>query len=190
VSYSLGRKVLIASLFVMGLSVTKVLADTEIDLGDNIPAPSTKPAAVPTPAPALKAQPTPTAVISAAPTPTPGEEKTAEVTEEEEATPTDQIVHGTLKMKDIYSAGIKNYQDQDYDSAIRYLKKALEMDDPYSQKFYYAEAAAMLGVIYQFHIIHYDRALHYYQLALKYEKNNSTARKHLKEVKRMLKKGE
>lgn len=186
-NYPLGRRVLIAALFMMGLTVTRVLADTEIDLGDNNPASTEKPSTVPASA---KDQPTPTVEISAAPTATPAEDKRAEVTEEEEPTPTVGLIHGSPHMTDYYKAGIKNYQDLDYDSAIRYLKKALETEDTVSPKFYYAEAAAMLGVIYQFHIIHYDKALHYYQLALKYERNNRTARKHLKEVKRMLKRGE
>jgi tetratricopeptide (TPR) repeat protein len=93
-------------------------------------------------------------------------------------------------MKDIYAAGIRAYQEQDYDTAIQYLQKALGMEDVYSQRFYYAEAAAMLGVIYQFHVIHNDKALHYYELALKYEKKNSTARRHIKEVQRLMKEGE
>ncbi len=93
-------------------------------------------------------------------------------------------VHGVLKMKDIYAAGIKAYQEQDYDKAIRYLKKSLEMKDSYSAKFYYAEASAMLGVIYQFHIIHYNWAYYYYRQALRYEKRNPTARRHIKQVAR------
>ena len=190
-NYPLGRKLLIAACLVMGLAITKVFADTEIDLGDSNPVPAAKPtvARAAQPTVEVKTNPTSAPEISEAPTATPVSEK-KEAAEEEAATPTTELIHGTLKMKDVYAAGIKNYQDQDYDAAIRYLKKSLEMKDDYSQKFYYAEAAAMLGVIYQFHVIHYDKALHYYKLALKYEKGNRTAKKHLKEVQRLIRKGE
>ncbi len=166
----------------MGGKDSKVFGDTEINLDDALQPTSTpvvsksssaKPAAMPTAIPT--AAPVPTAVIQvmqAAPTPTEAVE--------DDSTPV--IVHGVLKMKDVYEAGIKAYKEQDYDKAIRYLKKSLEMDDPYSAKFYFAEANAMLGVIYQFHIIHYSWAYRYYQAALKYEKKNRTARRHIKEV--------
>ena len=105
----------------------------------------------------------------------------------EEAAP--QVVHGVLKMKDIYEAGINAYKEKDYNQAIKYLKQAVTKKDKYTPKYYYAEAYAMLGVIYQFHIIHYKTAYNYYKQALKYEHNNSTAKKHLREVARKLKKG-
>ena len=201
--YPLGQKILLVMFLGIGVIVSKAFSDTEIDLGDNTSASPSKPTVVPTPKPATDPmvkptavpamsskglfKPTPTVEITQGPTATPMGEKKSEA---EEPTPTIEVIHGTLKMKDVYAAGIKNYQDQDYDSAILELKRSLEMEDPYSEKFYYAEAAAMLGVIYQFHVIHYDKAYQYYQLALKYEKNNSTAKKHLKEVKRLMKKGE
>lgn len=185
--YPVARRLLFSTFLGIGFLSAGVWADTEIDLGDSDSA--AKPTVVPA-KPAEAAKPTPTAEVSVAPTAIPATVKKAEVTEEEEPTPTVAVIHGTVKMKDFYNAGIKNYQDQDYDAAIRYLKKALEMDDPYSQKFYYAEAAAMLGVIYQFRVIHNDKALHYYKLALHYEKNNRTAKKHIKEVQRLVGKGE
>lgn len=185
--YPVVRRLLLPTFLGIGFLSGGVWADTEIDLGDS--APAAKPTVVSTAKLADAAKPTPTTEISEAPTATPTAQKVAAF-EEEEPTPTVAVIHGTVKMKDYYNAGIKNYQDQDYEAAIRYLKKALEMDDPYSQKFYYAEAAAMLGVIYQFRIIHNDKALHYYKLALKYEKGNRTAKKHLKEVQRLIARGE
>jgi tetratricopeptide (TPR) repeat protein len=165
-------------------TVSKSFSDTEIDLDDTSPAAPTpgnsqegysNSAPVPTATPIPMASPLPTTIVKVLwPTATP--------TEEAGAVDTPIEVHGVLKMKDIYEAGIKAYQDQDYDKAIRYLKKSLETEDPYSPKFYYAEANAMLGVIYQFHIIHFKLAYQYYQAALKYEKNNPTARKHIKQV--------
>jgi len=147
-----------------------------------------------TPTPFFKSKPTPTAgplggigptstptnepSLSAKPTPQPEKNKV----EEGEAVSEHPVVHGVLKMRDVYQAGIKSYQEKDYDQAIRYLKEAVKRKDPYTPKFYYAEAYATLGIIYQFHIIHYDKAYDYYKSALVYEKNNRTAKKHLKEV--------
>jgi tetratricopeptide (TPR) repeat protein len=170
--------------FIFCGTVSKSFSDTEIDLDDTsqpAPTPATSQtglsnsASMPTVTPVPIASPIPTTTVKVLwPTPTPTEEVN------DEATPIE--VHGVLKMKDIYEAGIKAYQEQDYDKAIRYLKKSLETEDSYSPKFYYAEANAMLGIIYQFHIVHYKWAYQYYQAALKYEKNNPTARKHIKQV--------
>ncbi len=158
----------------------------EIDLGDAKPV---------TKSPSKAVQQTPTKAASASdkqmepPTPVPvkaepaPQEKT-KVTEEveEEAAPAPREVHGVLKAKDYYEAGIKYYKKKEYDQAIKFLKKATEKKDKYTPKYVYAEANAMLGVIYQFHIVHYKTAAHYYQAALRYEKKNPTAKKHLKEV--------
>jgi tetratricopeptide (TPR) repeat protein len=186
--YGFSVMVWVLGLTLLGMA-SQSFGDTEIDLDDTAQPAPTPVASNPIPAPAPKANPVPTTTayslttVSPIPTtvikvlwpsPTPTEEAV------DDATPIE--VHGVLKMKDIYAAGIKAYQEQDYDKAIRYLKKSLETEDPYSAKFYYAEANAMLGVIYQFHIIHYDWAYQYYQSALKYEKGNTTARRHIKEV--------
>ena len=163
-----------------------ILADVEIDLDDlskPTPVPTVK--SVPTPKTILP-QPTivtapvrqPTVFLQPAPSPVVG----GKVEAPAEPAPTAVVVSGILKMKDIYNAGIKAYKDMDYDQAIRYLTEAVKKNDPYTPKFYYAEAYATLGVIYQFHIIHFDKAYEYYRLALKYEKNNRTAKKHIKEV--------
>jgi len=176
--------------FLLGVN-HKVFGDTEIDLSDDLkPTPTlapSKPFPTATALPKLKMEPTPTLVpkINGGPSPIPTTSlivMNPTATEEVEETPTPMEVHGVLKMKDIYGAGIKAYQELDYDQAIRYLKKAITTQDPYSEKFYYAEANAMLGVIYQFHIIHYGWAYQYYREALKYEKNNPTAKRHIKQV--------
>lgn len=147
--------------------------EQEIDLGDtNVSAPATtspsKPVATPTPASQeIEMEDNTQAVTEGAPVPT----------------PTVVEIHGVLKMKDVYEAGISAYKGQEYDRAIRYLNKAVEMkNDPYTPKFYYAEAYATLGVIYQYHIIHYGRAYRCYAEALKYERGNATARRHIKQV--------
>jgi hypothetical protein len=176
---SLRMWVFILALAFSGAGI-RTFADTEIDLGD------------------LAAQPTPTAVQKLIPatapalvaTPTPASE---EIQMEDNAQPETQTapgptptvfeVQGREKMKDMYEAGIKYYKEQDYDSACRYLINALKMkNDPYTPKYIYAEANAMLGIIYQYRIIHLGRAYWYYKAALHYEPHNLTARRHIKQV--------
>jgi hypothetical protein len=160
------------------LSGIQALKAMEIDLSDQGTTAST-----PTSSQNTTTQPAPTATpasktiqiedntdqpaTQAAPTPT------AEVTE----------VHGVVKMKDKYEAGIKYYQAKDYGMARQYLLEAVKQtNDPYTPKYIYAEANAMLGVIYQYHIIHKGFAYYYYKQALKYEPGNKTARRHIKQV--------
>jgi len=90
---------------------------------------------------------------------------------------------GVLKMKDVYAAGMKYYKQEDFVQAIRFLKQALTIKDPYTPKFYYAEANAMLGIIYQFHIIHPDLAFQYYHEALEIDPTTETAKNHIDQVK-------
>ena len=182
--YGLSIAALALSFIPWGMDSRVFGADIEIDM-DDVAQPT------PTLVPSISISPNPTATPKAMPYPTAAPIPTAVIKVlDEAATPTEDLegdatpieVHGVIKMKTIYAAGIKAYQEGDYDKAIRYLKKSVEMDDPYSAKFYYAEANAMLGVIYQFHIIHYNWAYNYYRAALKYEKNNPTARRHIREV--------
>ena len=173
----------------------KVFAEVEIDLDEAskptpipviklTPTPSNashkKPTETPTPVPGNVDTPTPEATV----TPAPDKE---DVEVDEPSSNKEEIVHGVLKMKDVYEAGINSYKEKDYDQAIRYFTKAVSMEDKYSPKFYYAEAYAMMGVIYQFRIIRYQTAYDYYKKALKYEPRNKTARKHIKEVAKHLK---
>jgi hypothetical protein len=99
--------------------------------------------------------------------------------------PTSSIitVQGVLKMKDVYALGMKCYNQNNFVDAIKYLKQALTVHDPYTPSFYYAEANAMLGVIYQFHIIHPDLAYQYYHEALKIDPTTETAKNHIDQVK-------
>jgi len=110
----------------------------------------------------------------------PGSQVTGESTDELASTPA--VVHGVLKMKDVYEAGLAYYKQQDFARAIRYLKQSLQIHDPYTPPFYYAEADAMLGVIYQFHIIDRAAAYQYYQAALSIDPQTAMARKHIGEV--------
>jgi len=89
---------------------------------------------------------------------------------------------GILKMKDVYKAGFAYYKKEDFANAIRYLKESLQIHDPYTPKYYYAEANAILGVIYEFHIIDKSVAYYYYKKALSIDPTTATAKKHIKEV--------
>ncbi len=91
-------------------------------------------------------------------------------------------VEGVLKMKDVYKAGLVYYKKQDFSNAIRYLKQSLQIHDPYTPKFYYAEANAMLGIIYEFNIIDKKLAYEYYREALSIDSSTASAKKHIKEV--------
>ncbi len=99
--------------------------------------------------------------------------------------PTSSImtVQGVLKMKDVYALGMKCYNQNNFVDAIKYLKQSLTVKDPYTPSFYYAEANAMLGVIYQFHIVHPDLAYQYYHEALKIDPTTETAKNHIDQVK-------
>lgn len=111
---------------------------------------------------------------------TPSENAAVEPTVDPETTPLE--VEGVLKMKDVYKAGLVYYKKQDFASAIRYLKQSLQIQDPYTPKFYYAEANAILGVIYEFNIIDKKLSYEYYQEALRIDPSTATAKKHIKEV--------
>lgn len=93
------------------------------------------------------------------------------------------MVHGKWKVKYIYEAGIKAYKQKDYYKAITYLKKTVAMPrDEYTPKYLIAEAYAMLGIIYQYHIIHYGRAYRYYKAALSVDPQTNTARRHVRQL--------
>ena len=166
--------------FLLG-TAPETFAETEIDLGDTNPAPTS-----------VSNPPSPTPV-PAAPVATPAP-ATQEIQMEGGGSPATQAapkptptvfeVQGRFKMKEMYEAGVKYYKDQDYDMAVRYWTQAVRMDDPYTPKYFYGEAYAMLGVIYQYHIIKYHKAYLCYKEALKYEPDNSTARKHIRQVKK------
>ena len=178
--------VLIILLFGAG----RLIAATEmdIDMDNTSPTPVAKPTAVPA-APVTEAKPT---VVASAPTvvsqaPTTQEKietdsSTDDQTSSKEITIKPVVGQGVLKMKDVYKAGMTYYKQQDFAKAIRYLQQSLAIHDPYTPQYYYAEANAILGVIYQFHIIDKGLAIYYYQEALKIDPNTPTAKKHIGEV--------
>ncbi len=95
------------------------------------------------------------------------------------------VVHGVLKMKDVYQAGIRAFKEKDFEKAERYLSRAIEMKDPYTAKYYYAEANAMLGLIYQKYLQipeHRNLARQHYLEALRLDPTTDTARRYLPEV--------
>lgn len=176
-----GNSLFIAALAAVFLAGTAPpsFGEQEIDLGDlNASAPAT-----------IAPKPAPTVAAAPAATPTPASQ---EIEVEGNTQPSTQVapqptptvfeVHGREKMKYLYQSGIEHYKEKDYDLAIKDLSNAVKMKDPYTEKFYYAEAYAMLGVIYQYHVVHYGRAYRCYAAAIKYERNNPTARRHIKQV--------
>ena len=143
--------------------------ETDSDLQESEAATSTPVAAAPTATVVIaSAKASPVATVSA-PTPQP--------------TSSIITVQGVLKMKDVYALGMKCYNQNNFLDAIKYLKQALTVHDPYTPSFYYAEANAMLGVIYQFHIIHLDLAYQYYHEALRIDPTTETAKNHIDQVK-------
>ncbi len=158
--------------FVLG---PRVWATSEMDIdADLLSASGTA-----TPVIQSESQPTPTATVVMAATVSPS---TAGVAKELPLEVSAQPGQGVLKMQTVYKVGLSYYQKQDFAKAIRYLKESLDIHDPYTPKFYYAEANAMLGVIYQFHIIDRSLAHHYYQEALDIDPTTATAKKHIDEV--------
>lgn len=88
-------------------------------------------------------------------------------------------------MKTLYKKGIAEYKDGLYKPSLEHLRKAVSLEDPSVPYYYYSEAYAMLGVIYQFHSDfegHLMMAEKYYRAALRKEPDNTTALKHLKEL--------
>jgi tetratricopeptide (TPR) repeat protein len=173
---------LLIALILCLLPTTRLMAVDQMDIDpDNASTPSAAATVVSTPVPTEAATPasaplTTTAAPSPAVTANPGG-NSAEVLE---LTPV--AGQGMLKMRDVYNVGISYYKKQDFAKAIRYLKQALQIHDPYTLFFYYAEANAMLGVIYQFHIIDKKLAYEYYSEALRIDPETATAKKHIREL--------
>ncbi len=87
-----------------------------------------------------------------------------------------------LTMLDLYHAGIESYQAKEYDQAIEYLKEALTIQDKTIPYFYYAEANAMLGVIYKFNKPDAKLARSYCENALRIDPTTRTAQKLIHEI--------
>lgn len=113
------------------------------------------------------------------------EETPSESAQQAKPTPTPQVVQGSIRMRSVYEAGIKAYQSKDYAKAVRFLEKAVQMEDPHTPFWYYAEAHAMLGVIYQFYYKvpqHRRKAYEHYRQALEIDPATKTARKYIHRV--------
>jgi tetratricopeptide (TPR) repeat protein len=174
---------LASALFALLLTMAPpvAMAEVEIDLGDTEEASPT-----PTAAPARE-------VPTATPVPSRSEEVEVldaggdETADKPEPTPVPAApeVRGVMKMRDYYDAGIRSYKAGEYQQAIRYLEQALKTKDPYTKDYYYAEANAMLGVIYQFYFTvpgNRAKAYRYYQEALRIDPETETARKYIRQV--------
>jgi hypothetical protein len=101
-------------------------------------------------------------------------------------TPTSTLaspVEAKARMLDLYQKGIDAYKAKRYTAAIKDLKGALQVQDPTIPDWYYAEANAMLGVIYHYNVSaagHLSKARAYYQAALKVDPQTATAKKGLR----------
>jgi hypothetical protein len=88
-------------------------------------------------------------------------------------------------MMEWYKKGMEANESKDYAQAIKYLKKAVALKDPAIKDYFYAEAYATLGSIYQNHRIadeHLDQARKYYLKALAIDPDTETAKKGLKQL--------
>jgi len=166
---------------VLFAAVPPALAEVEIDLGDSEEA---RPTPTPPPPTATPSRSTEVEVSIE----DDDEEEAEEVVEEKPApkpSPAVAVTRGVMKMKDYYDAGIKAYKAEEYQQAIRYLEQALKTKDPYTKDYYYAEANAMLGVIYQFYFTvpgNRDKAYQYYREALRIDPETATAKKYIRQV--------
>jgi hypothetical protein len=92
-------------------------------------------------------------------------------------------LEASARMLDLYEKGIEAYKANRFESGILYLKAALEIKDAKVEYWYYAEANAMLGVLYHYHktsVGHLETARKYYRAALKIDRDTATAQKGLK----------
>jgi hypothetical protein len=125
---------------------------------------------------ALALTPTP---ISTAGTLTPGSIRTTQI-----KNGADLAVSG--KMKDHFRAGMKLFMKDKWDAAIPELIASTMIVDPFTWNYWYAEAYATLGVIYEFHSKDPQRnalAYKYYKLALKHDPLTKSARYYIDSVK-------
>jgi len=96
-------------------------------------------------------------------------------------TDTPSPIQSRVKMH--YKAGMKAFEARHYLTAIAEFKKALAIQDPTVQSYFYAESNAMLGVIYQFDSTkkgHNALAVEFYKKALKVDPATASAKKYLK----------
>jgi tetratricopeptide (TPR) repeat protein len=92
------------------------------------------------------------------------------------------IHYGVLQMKAFYNVGMMDYKKKRYLKAIRFLKEALKIHDPYTPKYYYGQAAAILGIIYQNYFTvprHNQIANAYFKKALSFDPKNKCALKQM-----------
>jgi hypothetical protein len=89
-------------------------------------------------------------------------------------------------MKDHFRVGMKFFMKDQYDAAIPDLIAATMIVDPYTWNYWYAEAYATLGVIYEFHSKDPNfkkMAYQYYSLALKRDPKTKSANYYIDGVK-------
>lgn len=98
-------------------------------------------------------------------------------------TAADLSTHGT--MKGHYHRGMEFYRKRLYDKAVPELIASTMIVDPFTWNYWYAEAYATLGIIYEFHRKepdHLDIARQYYSLALKRDPHTQSAKYFLEKM--------
>ena len=91
----------------------------------------------------------------------------------------------TGKMKDHFRKGMKLFLRDKWEAATPELIASTVIIDPYTWNYWYAEAYATLGIIYEFHNTdsnHNDLAYLFYKLALKHDPKTFSARYYIKSV--------
>jgi tetratricopeptide (TPR) repeat protein len=83
----------------------------------------------------------------------------------------------TPTFMEMYRSGIQKYEAKDFAASIRDLKDALLIQDNTVPRYFYAEANAMLGVIYKFNLPDPLLSHQYCDLALMIDPSTETARK-------------
>ncbi len=145
----------------------------------------------PTPTPQGSVTSTPTATVTATPTATGSVTPffTATATATVTVTPTPEPTLTTAqakavisKMKKYYHQGVVALKNHYYKTAVKNFDVCVDIHESVVPSYYYAEAYASLGVIYQFHHPtpgHLDQARAYYKMALAIDPQTATAKKYL-----------
>jgi hypothetical protein len=103
----------------------------------------------------------------------------------------DLALKGSVKSH--FRKGMRLFLKRKYEKAIPELIASTMIVDPFTWNYWYAEAYATLGVIYQFYVMDEDHltvAREYYLLALKRDPHTSTASYYLQKIKSQKSSGE
>jgi len=146
----------------------------------------------PTPSATPKASSSPSPVVSATPVATVAETQPPPATASIELHEAPPITGLSKKaalslMKTTYRKGTAAMKAHQYKTAVKHFKKAVSIKEKHVPAYFYAEAYADLGIIYQFHLKtakdNKKIALEYYRRSLKYDPMTENARKYYPKLK-------